>query len=639
MSIIHVQQIQAQLKSLFDGLIDLTDCASRPDSEKESFFLTRALAAFSLTHLADITPKQAARCVTDGGQDNGLDAILYDSAEQTLYLVQSKWKHKGKGSIERGEAQKFLVGVNDLINNRFDRFNAKIQNRASEIKQAIYSAQTRFALVVAYTGQEPLSDDVQRDFDDFLSEMNDPTDIVQLRILRQGNIHSIIASGTLGAPIDLEVGLQDWGQIREPYQAYYGRVSATEVAAWWSAHYPRIFAPNLRMFLGFTEVNQSILDTLHSDPEHFWYFNNGVTALCASIKKKPIGGSSRDGGVFECSDVRIVNGAQTVGALATAYARDPQSLKDVTVTVRFISLEQCPDGFSTQVTRATNTQNRIERRDFVSLDPEQERLRTELQLDGIDYVFKSGDSPRDQARGFDIVEATVALACSHADVSHAVQAKREIGRLWEDIHKPPYRLLFNSSVSSRRLWLLVQILRVIDEELQVLRDSKDGRKGMFPVHGNRFIAHWVYKQLSLDGLDEPDADVSEVIELAKQITGAATERLIKTADDLYPDSYLASLFKNANKCRQLDEQMGIIWKEDFQKSVEQWISTEEAVGVTGFSAQRVRRLAREGRVLATKKGGRWWLDRKNFMEFVSAQAPQDESASDFKAAEQLSMFE
>jgi hypothetical protein len=638
MSIIHVQQIKAQLKGLFDGLIDLSDCKGRLEAEQESFFLTRALAAFSLMHLADIKPTQAAKCVTDGGQDNGIDAILYDAAEQVLYLVQSKWKHGGKGSIERGEAQKFLVGVKDLVNNRFDRFNAKIQGRAQEIKQAIYSAQTHFSLVVAYTGQEPLSEEVQRDFDDFLSELNDPTDSVQMRILRQGDIHGIIASGTLGAPINLEVGLQDWGQVREPYQAYYGRVSATEVAAWWGTHYPRIFAPNLRMFLGFTEVNQSILDTLHSVPEHFWYFNNGITALCARIKKKPIGGSSHDSGIFECSDVRIVNGAQTAGALATAYRRNPQSLKDVTVTVRFISLEQCPDGFSTQVTRATNTQNRIERRDFVSLDPEQERLRTELQLDGIDYVFKSGDAPRDQARGFDIVEATVALACSHADVSHAVQAKREIGKLWEDIHKPPYLLLFNPSVNSRRLWLLVRILRAIDEELQVLRDSKEGRKGMFPVHGNRFIAHWVYKHLSLDGLDEPDADISDVIQQARQNTSATTECLIRAIDELFPDSYLASLFKNAKKCRQLNDRMEKIWEKDTQYPAEQWISTKEAVEVSGFDIEYVRRLARERRLPSTKRGTRWLFDRNSFLAFVKAQDPQDAPTTEVASAEQLSMF-
>src|SRR5260370_1295423 len=167
------------------------------------------------------------------------------------------------------------------------------------------------------------------------------------------------------------------GQTREPFSSFYGQVSAIEIASWYAFH-PRIFAPNIRMFLGSTEVNQSLMETLRNSPEKFWYFNNGITALCASIKKKLIGGSSRESGYFECTDMTIVNGAQTVGAIALANSNHPDAVAKAFVPDRFISLDQCPQGFASEVTRATNTQNRIERRDFVSLDPEQERLRTEL---------------------------------------------------------------------------------------------------------------------------------------------------------------------------------------------------------------------------------------------------------------------
>src|SRR5260221_12556426 len=77
MSIIHVRQIEAQIKTLFNGLVDLSDYDTRP-LEREAVFLSRSLAAFTLMHLANITPTEAAQNLVDGGQDNGIDAIFCD---------------------------------------------------------------------------------------------------------------------------------------------------------------------------------------------------------------------------------------------------------------------------------------------------------------------------------------------------------------------------------------------------------------------------------------------------------------------------------------------------------------------------------------------------------------------------------
>jgi hypothetical protein len=341
--------------------------------------------------------------------------------------------------------------------------------------------------------------------------------------------------------------------------AYFGHVAVSEVASWWDKHHPRLFAPNLRVFLGLTEINQSIIETLESSPKNFWYSNNGITALCGSIGKKPIGGTSHDSGVFECLDVRIVNGAQTVGAIALANSKYPEKAVNATVMVRFISLENCPEGFAVQVTRATNTQNRIERRDFVSLDSEQERLRTELQLEGVNYSYKAADSPRDKKSGFDLTEATIALACAHSDISHAMQAKREISKLWEDITKAPYKALFNSGLSSLRLWRLVQIHRTIDAELKNQEDSRDGREAMVPVHGNRFIARQVFQRPSLKDLDDPVTDLTTVLNVVQGTTTHATDLTIAAPNEMYPDSYIASTFKNFGKCRKIEERVQSDW--------------------------------------------------------------------------------
>ncbi len=193
------------------------------------------------------------------------------------------------------------------------------------------------------------------------------------------------------------------------------------------------------------------MNTVKNEPEKFWYYNNGITALCSSIGKKPLGGSGRDTGIFECKDVKIVNGAQTVGSIARAYQNSPEQVEKAKVLIRFISLENCSEEFATEITRFNNTQNRIDRREFVALDPEQERIKNELQLEGITYAYKSGESIPPEQKGFDLNEATISRACKHNEISFATRVKDKISALWENIEKPPYKTLFNTSVNGSDL--------------------------------------------------------------------------------------------------------------------------------------------------------------------------------------------
>lgn len=554
MSELHVRQIKAALHQSFDENLDLSDLVGRTTEDRETAFLSRALAAFAIYHLTGIGTEDAAAAVCDGFHDNGIDAVYRDPTDRVLYLVQSKWQASGRGSIDRGEIQKFLKGFRDLINARWERFSQRVQQKKAQIEEALNDAGTRIVLVVAYTGQDPLSNDVATDLQDVLDEINNPIELVSSRVLRQSDLYHAIAAGVKGAPIDLEVQLYEWGQVREPYPAFYGQVAAADVASWFAKYHQRLLAPNIRFFLGATEVNAGILSTALTEPENLWYFNNGITALCAAITKKPIGGSSRDTGLFECTDLRIVNGAQTVGALFAAAHKTPDQVARARVPVRIISLEKCPEDFDKSVTRYNNTQNRIDRRDFVALDLEQERIRNELQLEGVDYVYKSGANLRPGVEGFDLVEATAAQACGADDVSLAVQAKREIGKLWDDLEKPPYKLLFNGAVSGPTVWRRVQIMRVVERITLEHQGSSDGRTRLLATHGNRFLAHVLFRDLPealRDGTGALTATDAKKVERTAESAFQAVRALINTH---YPDAYLASLFKNLSKCRHLLEE-------------------------------------------------------------------------------------
>lgn len=553
MSEIHLKRIQTILEKEFSTLIDLSDVEHVSDNDKEKHFLTRAQAALALSQIADVNNAVASSAIVDGFDDNGIDAIYFDNELRIVYVIQSKWDSTGKKSPDLGSIQKFIQGVKDLLSAKFERFNEKIKAKQDELELALENPEVSFELLIVYTGIQSLSKDGEQVLQDLVDGINDVGDIVNFKVYNQKDLYNAISRGMEKTSIILEnVTLYDFGQILDPYYAVYGQVTSAEIASWYQKHGQQLLARNLRKFKGDTEVNQSIKKTLISETGKFWYFNNGITVLCDSITKAPKGSPNRDVGQFRFNGVSVVNGAQTVGVIATSVSQGFTKAGNGRVLVRFISLENCPPDFAVEVTTATNTQNKIELRDFASLDPTQERLRQDLVLDLQKiYAYKSGDvisSPQD---GCTIDEATIALACSLPEVQFAADAKRYISQLWGDIHEPPYTLIFNENLSAHRLWRSVEISRIVESTLQSEKSNFTNIERLIAVHGNRFILYRVLHALPLDKFDLIDFDMSPIYKQAAQETLSELERLHDVIRFNFPNEYLNTLFKSRSKCEQL----------------------------------------------------------------------------------------
>ncbi|MGA9511398.1 MAG: AIPR family protein, partial [Candidatus Sulfotelmatobacter sp.] len=494
------------IEKLFRGKINLGDIDSPNCDPKnlDNFFLTRGLAAYAIHYLAQASVDDSASAVTDGGDDNGIDAVHYDPVEKRLYIVQSKWIHSGTGEPENGEVKKFIAGIKDLFDLSFERFNKKINDKKESITAALTDPATKYEVVLAYTGINSLAEPSSRDFQDLSDEMNDASEVLFVTILNQSPLYSSLTAGISGEPIALDIGMKSWGRIDSPHMGFYGQVDGAQISSWWAKYRTRLFTKNLRSVLGDTEVNAEIRTTIDENPTAFWYFNNGVTIISKKVTKTMVGGADTAFGTFHCEDASIVNGAQTVGTIGKHGAADKVS--KILVPVRVISLEHGSATFGEDVTKTNNRQNRIENRDFVSLDPEQSRIRTELAIDKVDYQLARSESVMRGAAAFDLIESTTALACASGNVTLAVQLKREIGKLWEDLKRSPYKELFNASVSGMYVWRCVQTQRKIDKGLSmvIIQQHLFAGKGYgVAVHGNRIIAALVFSNLGAKQFANP----------------------------------------------------------------------------------------------------------------------------------------
>lgn len=564
MSIIHINQISSKIQDLFKSHLDLSDIGIN-DSQKYEKTITRCLAAFAIYNSLEISPELAAQSVIDGGDDNGIDAIYYSPSSKKMIIVQSKWSKDGTGEPDSAGVAKFCTGIRDLFNLKFDRFNEKIKKKQNELELALGEYDIKYELIFIDTcTASNLAVHSTRHIEDLLDEMNNTGDVnaenlVTFYRLNQSKLHSSLAQSAGNAAIDLELGLTNWGLVTEPYKAYYGMASASEIVQWWKNYNVRLFEKNIRQVLGSTDVNDEMGKTLQSRPELFWYFNNGITIIAEIITKSAVGGGTRDLGSFKLTNIAIVNGAQTVSTIGKYGVANASTanLDNVKVGVRIIQLSDSPEYFDKEITKFNNRQNRIENRDFVSQDPEQLRIKTELMIDGIDYNIMRSETFQYSEKSFELIEATASLACASGNISLAVQAKGGIGKYFENLDKGIYKEIFNTSISGYYVFNSVKLVRKIEA---IIRNkinklgTYSGRDYGLLVHGNRMIALKTIIELNLKPqLQKIDFAVEDII-LETKISGVIL-RMNTFLNFKYPDSILGTLFKNSSKCTDLIENM------------------------------------------------------------------------------------
>ena len=547
-------RVRSKFDELFENKIDLSDALN--DEDRENKYYTRSIAALAIIMRCGIDYESAAQTITDGYHDMGIDAVYNDTAQKKLILVQSKWRKDGNGGISQEEANTFVAGVKRLINLDFSGCNAKLAAKQQEITSAIRDMDYQIEMIFCHTGSQNIDIYALRPINELLGQVNEDetTELLVFIENKLQDLYDYLANGQNSDNIVLDdVLLNNWGTVDAPYKAYYGTIPVAAIGEWYRQYGNRLFAKNIRYYKGSTEVNQGIKEVLKTEPDKFFYYNNGIKILCKKITKKAAYSTDRNTGLFVLEGVSLVNGAQTTGTIGTVYAETPELLSTACVYIQMIDLGESNEGQASQITKLSNTQNRIEGKDFASLDPNQERLRMELSLGGIQYLYKAGAKIDTPERQISLDEAIVAQACSLSDLTITALTKRNVGALTESIEKAPYKLLFNGSTNSFSLYNNVQVLRAVDHCIAQNEPTVTGRKRLVLVHGNRYLLHIILGRIQgIDGFVTQYISKEQITTMVQSIFAEIWESVYVAMETHFPESYPAHIFKNVGRLRELE---------------------------------------------------------------------------------------
>lgn len=534
MSKILANRVKTHIESSVKDFIHIADC------KDEENILSRGLVAICLSAISGLPYKDIAKYITDGGNDHGIDGCYYDPNKNKLFLIQSKWSAGGTKTIGTGDIHKFVKGVYDLLDMNWTTFNSRFSAISAEISAGI-SNDPEIVLITTYSSDNNLSEDCIKLLNKFIEDNNsDDQDVVSYTTFPLTRIVRSLKNSKSGGKSDVELSLLEWGEYKEPYYAIYGKISCADLAEWHKEHGDLLFSENIRYTLSSSEINSKISDSLATNPSAFWYMNNGITAICDELKRKPVGlGDQRESSLWHIGNVKIVNGAQTTSAISEAYKTSPKSVKKGYVQIKVISLSKAPLDIASQITTATNTQNKVEPRDFLALDTLQDGLAESFKKIGIQYCYRRGEVISNTSTGLTVQELAVSLATCSTNMNDVVMAKSNVGSLTDP--SGHYQKIFHPTLDVAKAWENHKAWKKAQEVLANLIRSLSDREKQTAIHGSRFIENRliIKHRSSID------------IESAKKVHA----ELIKAIDKHYKEGYLAVLFKNAKKCEVLSAEL------------------------------------------------------------------------------------
>jgi len=415
---------------------ELDDWRERfPRLKDDDLFLAWFLRAFIVDQ-----EREAAESLTGGSGDKDVDAVFFDERAKIASIVQGKYRKDVWGTAEaRSDVKSFadlapdLCGEDSLFKTRLKATSPKVRQVLQETRKRIHESGYRLQLYYVTMGR--VSRNVR---DEALSTVRRLADIANIDIFDGRQVLLVLADyldgvappvPMLDLPMESGQGVMSSGALNRKdsktrIEAWVFSMTSDAVAAIFERTGTRLFARNVRGFLGSTEINASMQQTLEKEPWYFWYYNNGITVLCDKAEIVPIEGRN----VLRVMNPQVINGQQTTRML---HARGKDG-RGASVLVRVFQVPREPgdesDGFDTLVSnivQATNWQNAIRPSDLMSNDRRQVQIERQLRKIGYVYARKrqtKGEVSREAAasHNFIVRKEEIAQAVAACDLDPAV---------------------------------------------------------------------------------------------------------------------------------------------------------------------------------------------------------------------------
>lgn len=374
-------------KDLKKEVLEIRD--RNPHLADDSAFVAWFLRAFITED-----ENQAIESLTGQAGDKSSDAVFIDHDNRIVFIVQGKYHLHNHTSEPRSHIIALSALGRSIVTDRPESFKALL-HKANPIAQKgfeearNYVHKRDYQLVLRYVTTGKISDthirDAESNIDEFDNTRFETYSYNDLMKLMQDYIEGAAPPvPTVSLPVQgTEVFTRSDSATK--ITSWIFTMGGTEVGNLFKDKGVRLFARNIRGYLGNTEINRVMKSTIEKESEYFWYYNNGITIVCDEARQIKDGGSN----VIKVRNAQIINGQQTTRTLALSGKNNAE------VLVKLIQIPRDDETNKNQyrhlvseIVSATNWQNAISQSDLKSNDGEQVRIEREFKKLNYFYIRK-----------------------------------------------------------------------------------------------------------------------------------------------------------------------------------------------------------------------------------------------------------
>ncbi len=377
-------------KELQKEILEIND--RNPTLSPDNAFLTWFIKAY----ISDDENK-AIESLTGGSNDKGIDAIYIDHKTKIVFVIQGKYNHSINKKSEKSNDVTALANIGRSLlleeDGLFKQITSTAENitriKLEEARNIIQNRNYNLHLQFITTGKvsKSITEQAETMIEDWETANYDIFNGEDILLLCQQYIDGIAPPPpTIKLPIDNEQHIEKHDE-KTGNTSWIFTMNGTDIGNIYNEIGRRLFARNIRGFLGNNEINKSIEKTLEKEPHLFWYYNNGITIIGNKVKLE----SSKGETYISLSNAQIINGQQTTRVLGKHRKNNAK------VLIRIIEIPNKPedtqlDKMVRQIVKATNYQNQITAADLKSNDIEQIRIEKELRKLSYLYLRKRSSS-------------------------------------------------------------------------------------------------------------------------------------------------------------------------------------------------------------------------------------------------------
>lgn len=484
----------------------------------------RAFASWVAINFYNVDEDEALESAgADGGNDQGIDIIFADENSQEILALQAHCPVNCGKKTPKNKWDAALSSISYIRNHESLRTAGRLD--LYEIVDQLKSKYPDYGLSIGLVSSGLHSPEISHACDTHKKDLSYKD--VGLFYLGQEEIlakYGALVEAESGVPEDeLNFSGNYFKDTGDYGRAWIGSVSAAELKRLYGAHGDRLFAGNVRLFLGSRKggINEQIIKTAKEEPGNFWALNNGITVVADNV-------DIIDSSKILLKRFSVVNGCQTTSSLVKADAGNSAK-----VLARVIAAKA---GLKNEIVRYNNSQNAVKIWTVRAVDDIQEQLRRDFAETRIIYAPKqSGARKRKDINTIELDRVTQYLAAS--EQKYLIQAIDNKSELFDE----PYQKLFHKGIRAGEV-LLAWITGSLSEEERLLLHGNlgsDKNSGLLSVTSVYWIIFTTYKLFEKFGnLDFTKAKLERLHALefsnaVRKYTKKATELYYDAAIDTY----------------------------------------------------------------------------------------------------------